>query len=84
MSVAKDIANKVFNYINPWGETLASVSSAIRASYHRTIQATKGQAVFGRYTVLNLTSVLDWRFITAGKNLSSFITIYLLIWIISE
>ena len=69
MSVAKDIANKVFNYINPWGETLASVSSAIRASYHRTIQATPGQAVFGRDILFNLTSVVYWQVITSRKQL---------------
>ena len=37
MLVAKDIDNKVFNYIYPWGETLYYISWAIRLSYHHNI-----------------------------------------------
>ena len=58
MLVTKDIDNKVFNYIYPWGETLASIVWAIRASYHRTIMATPGQAVFGRDMLFSLASVV--------------------------
>ena len=67
MLVTKDLANKVFNYIYPWGETLASIAWDIRASYHHTIQATPGQDVFDREMILNPTSVVDWRGITAAK-----------------
>ena len=49
MLVTKDLDNKVFDYIDTWGETLASILWAIRDSYHRTIMETPGQAVFGRY-----------------------------------
>ena len=63
----KDIDNKVFNHIYSWGETLAYIAWTIRASYHRTIMATPTQAVFGRYIILNLTLVVDWRVITAAK-----------------
>ena len=38
---------KVFEYIYPLGETLAYIAWAIRSSYHHTIMATPGQAVFG-------------------------------------
>ena len=54
MLVTKDIDNKVFIYIGPWGENLASIAWAIRAYYHRTIMATQGQAVFDRYMLFNL------------------------------
>ena len=47
MIVTKDLANKVFKYINILGENLSYIAWAIRASYHCTIQATPGQAVFG-------------------------------------
>ena len=67
MIVTKDLANKVFDYIDPWGETLAYISWEIRDSYHLTIKATPGQAVFGREIIFNLTSVVDWQVITAGK-----------------
>ena len=67
MLVTKDLANKIFDYIYPWGETLASIAWDIRASYHHTIQATPGQYVFGRDMILNIASAVDWRVITAGK-----------------
>ena len=65
--VTKDLDNKVFDYIDSWGETLAYIAWAIRASYHRTTMATPGQAVFGRYMLFNLASVVDWRVVTAAK-----------------
>ena len=60
MHVTKDIDTKVFNRIDIWGETLASIAWAIRTSYLHTIIATSGQAVFGRDMLFNLASVLDW------------------------
>ena len=67
MLVIKDLDNKVFDYIDPWGENLASIAWSIRASYHRTIQATPGQAIFGKDMIFNLTSIVDWCVITAVK-----------------
>ena len=67
MLVTKYLANKFFEYIDPWGETLTSISWKIRAPYHRTIQATPGRSVFGRGMILNLASVVDWQVITAVK-----------------
>ena len=66
MLVTKDLANRVFYYIYPWGETLAYIAWSIKASYHRTIKATPGQSVLGRYLIFKLTSVVYWRIITAG------------------
>ena len=48
MLVTKDIDNKVFDYIDPWGETISYIAWEIRASYHLTIMTTTGQDVFGR------------------------------------
>ena len=39
----------------------------MRASYHRTITAIPGQAIFGRDVSFNLESVVDWRVTTAAK-----------------
>ena len=58
--VTKDISNKSFDCIYPWNETLASIVWSIRDFYHRTIQATPCQAVFGRDMIFNLASVVDW------------------------
>ena len=51
----------------PLGEDLASISWEIRASYHLNRMAKPGQAVFGRDVLFNLTSVVDWRVVTAVK-----------------
>ena len=50
----KDLDNKVFDHIDTWGENIASIEWAIRASYHCTIMSTPGQAVFGRAIIFNL------------------------------
>ena len=63
----KDLAEKVFNYIDPWDENLASILWEIRASNQLTIQATPGQDLFGRYMIFNLLSFIDWQVITAAK-----------------
>ena len=48
MLVTKYLDNKDFDYIDPWGETLSYIEWSIIVSYHRTIMATPGQAVFGK------------------------------------
>ena len=63
----KDIDNKVFYHINPWGETLSYIAWEIRAYYHRTIMATTGQSVFGRDLLFNIASVVDFQVVTAAK-----------------
>ena len=67
MLINKYLDNKVFEYIDPWGETLVSIAWEVRASYHRTIIAAPGQSVFGRDMLFTLTSVVDWRVVTSTK-----------------
>ena len=67
MLVTKDTDKKVFDYIYQWGEKLASIAWAIRASYHRTIVSTPGEAVFGIYMLFNSASVVDWRVVATAK-----------------
>ena len=67
MLVTKYLDNKVFDYIDPWGETLSYIAWEIRDSYHRTIMATLGQAVFCRDMLFNFASVVEWRVVTAAK-----------------
>ena len=59
MLVTKDLDNKSFDYMDPWGGNLAYISWVIRASYHHNIMATPIQSVFGRYMLFNLASVVD-------------------------
>ena len=67
MLVTNDLSNKCFDYIDPWGETLSYITFVIRAYYHKNIQATPDQTVFGRGILFNITSFIDWQVITAGK-----------------
>ena len=67
MLVTKDIDIRVFNHIDPWGENLAYIAWVIRDSYHHTIMATLGQDVFGRYKIISLASVIDWKVVTTEK-----------------
>ena len=67
MLVTKDFDNKVFKHIYPWCKNLASIVWEIRVSYHRTIMATPGQAVFVKYMIFNLAPVVEWRVVTAAK-----------------
>ena len=59
MLATKDIDNKVFNYIDPWGENLAYISWEIRAYYYHNIMAAPVQDVFVRDTIFNLAQFLD-------------------------
>ena len=67
MIVTKDLDGRTFDYIDPWGEILSSVAWAVRASHHSTFDKTPGQLVFGRDMVFNLSTVVDWKAITARK-----------------
>ena len=67
MLVTKYLYNKVFNHIDPWVETLTSITWEIRASYQLTIMATLGQAVFGKDVIFNFASVVYWRVVTPEK-----------------
>ena len=67
MLVTKDIDNRVFDYIDQWDENLATISCSIRASYHRTVMVTPGQAFFGIDMLFNLASVVDWWVATAAN-----------------
>ena len=57
MLLTKNLSNREFDYINPWGDIISSISWAIRASYHHTLQATPGQLVFGRDMLLNISYI---------------------------
>ena len=67
MFVTKDLSNRVFDYIDPWGEIIFSVAWAVRASHHTTFNKTPAQLVFGRDMIFNLTTVIDWREIILRK-----------------
>ena len=50
-----DVSNIVNN--DPWSGILAVTMFAVRATYHKTLQASLMQLVFGRYAILNIKHV---------------------------
>lgn len=67
MFLTKNLKNQVFDYIDPFGELLASVAWAIRASYNSTTNATPAQLVFGRDMIFNLQTLVDWKALSIRK-----------------
>ena len=67
MFVTKDLSNKIFDYIDLWGENLSLISWAVRASHNSTLNKTPAQIVFSRDVIFNLSSVADRQEITLRK-----------------
>ena len=67
MFVTKENDVKVYDHIDPWGETLLSVAWEIRASYHCTLGFTPGRAMIGRDMLFNLTSIF-YRHVLTARN----------------
>ena len=67
MLVIKNLKEKIFDYIDPFGSILASVAWAIRSSYNSTTDATPAQLVFGRDMMFNLSTLVDWKELSIRK-----------------
>ena len=61
MLKTKELCNQTLDPIDPWGEMLASVAWAIRASFNTATQATPAQLVFGRDMIFNLKTLINWK-----------------------
>ena len=57
----QDLDNHEFDPVDPWGDILAELAWAVRSLYHRTIDATPGQLVFGRDMIFNMLYNPDWK-----------------------
>ena len=53
-----DVSDIVNNDL--WSGILAATMFAARTTYHKTLQASTMQPVFGRYAILNINHVADW------------------------
>ena len=75
MLKTKNLTEREFDVVDPWGEILASIAYAIRCSYHRTLQATPGQLVFGRDMLLDISFSPDYKNIwKKNRSVSTMIT----------
>ena len=59
-------ASKIVNN-DPWSGILAATMFAVRATYHKTLQASPTQLVFGWDAILNIKHVADWEHIRKYK-----------------
>ena len=57
--VTNYINKKVFIYIDPWGETLASVAWVIMIFYNHNLNSMPGQDIFVRYMIFKRVSIVD-------------------------
>ena len=63
----QDLDNHEFDPVDPWGDILAKLAWAVRSLYHRTLDATPGQLVFGRDMLFDMLFTPDWNAIRARK-----------------
>lgn len=69
MLLTKNLQNQVFDFIDPFGEILASVAWAVRASYNSSTDATPAQLVFGRDMMFNLKTLINWKTLSLRKQI---------------
>ena len=67
MIKTQPLEDQVLDYINPFGEFLASIAWAMRSSYHRTLEATPAQLVIGRDMIFNIQTVVYWDLLCKRK-----------------
>jgi EamA domain-containing membrane protein RarD len=67
MIKTQQLEDQVLDYVDPFGEFLASIAWAICSSYHRTLEATPAQLVFGHGMIFNIKTVVNWDIIRKQK-----------------
>ena len=67
MLLTTNLKEKTFDFIDPFGSTLASVAWAVCASHNSATDATPAQLVFGRDMIFNLQTLVNWKEISQRK-----------------
>ena len=67
MFLTKNLKEQILDYIDPFGDILASIAWAVRASYNSSTDATPAQLVFGRDMMFNITSLVNWKALSIKK-----------------
>ena len=67
MFLTKKLKEQILDYIDPFGEILASIAWAVRASYNSATDATPAQLVFGRDMLFNLKALINWKELSIKK-----------------
>ena len=67
MLLTKNLKEKIFDYIDPFGSILASVAWAVRASYNSSTDSTPAQLVFGRDMMFNIQTLVNWKELSLRK-----------------
>ena len=67
MFLTKNLKERTLDYVDPFGDILASVAWAIRASYNSATDSTPAQNVFGRDMLFNIASMVNWKELSLRK-----------------
>ena len=67
MFLTKNLKEQVLDYLDPFGEILASIAWAVRASYNSATDATPAQLVFGRDMLFNIKALINWKELSLKK-----------------
>jgi hypothetical protein len=67
MIKTQQLEDQVLDYIDPFGEVLASIAWAIHSSYHRMLEVILAQLVFGCDMIFNIKTVVNWDLICKQK-----------------
>ena len=68
MFLTKKLKEQILDYIDPFfGEILASIAWAVRASYNSATDATPAQLVFSRDMLFNLKALINWKELSIKK-----------------
>ena len=70
MFTTKNLRKQTFDYIDPFGQILASIAWAVRASYNSATDATPAQLVFGRDMLFNISAIVNWKSISTTRQKS--------------
>ena len=65
--LTKNLKEQELDYLDPFGEILASVAWAVRASYNSATDATPIQLVFGRDMLFDLKTLVNWKELSIRK-----------------
>jgi hypothetical protein len=62
-----ELENNYLDDNDPWKGILSATAFAVRCTFHKTLQNTPGQLVFGRDMMLNIKHEANWEYIRVQK-----------------
>jgi hypothetical protein len=64
-----ELENNYLDDNDPWKGILSATAFAVQSTFHKTLQNTPGQLVFGRDMILNIKHEANWEYICVRKQI---------------